>query len=200
MKGKKNIKRHSFARIPQVIKYPNLLDVQLKSFEDFLQNTVPPDKRKNQGLQAVFNSVFPISDSAGNYELQFVEYYVDKPKYSERECQERGVSYSVPLKARMRLAIKDVTGETDNFTEFIEQDVYLGNMPHMTSRGTFIINGAERVIVSQLHRSPGVFFSDTLHPNGTPIFSARIIPFRGSWVEFTTDVNDVMFVTGVNIW
>ncbi|MCD6376934.1 MAG: DNA-directed RNA polymerase subunit beta [Caldisericaceae bacterium] len=194
MKGKKNIKRHSFARIPQVIDYPNLLDVQIKSFEDFLQNTVPPDKRKNQGLQAVFNSVFPISDSAGNYELQFVEYYVDKPKYSERECQERGVSYSVPLKARMRLAIKDVTGETDNFTEFIEQDVYLGNMPHMTSRGTFIINGAERVIVSQLHRSPGVFFSDTLHPNGTPIYSARIIPFRGSWVEFTTDVNDIMFV------
>ncbi|WP_456443204.1 DNA-directed RNA polymerase subunit beta [Caldithrix abyssi] len=194
MKGKKKIKRHSFARIPQVIEYPNLLDIQLKSFEDFLQDTVPPDKRKNQGLQAVFNSVFPISDSAGNYELQFVEYYVDKPKYSERECQERGVSYSVPLKARMRLAIKDVTGETENFTEFIEQDVYLGNMPHMTSRGTFIINGAERVIVSQLHRSPGVFFSDTLHPNGTPIYSARIIPFRGSWVEFTTDVNDVMFV------
>ncbi len=194
MKGKNKNKRHSFARIPQVIEYPNLLDVQLKSFEGFLQNTVPPDKRKNQGLQAVFNSVFPISDSAGNYELQFVEYYIDKPKYGERECQERGVSYSVALKAKMRLAIKDVTGETDNFTEFIEQDVYLGNMPYMTSRGTFIINGAERVIVSQLHRSPGVFFSDTLHPNGTPIYSARIIPFRGSWVEFTTDVNDVMFV------
>jgi len=194
LKGKEKIKRHSFARIPQVIDYPNLLEVQLKSFQDFLQDDVQPEKRKNQGLQAVFNSVFPISDSAGNYELQFVEYYLDKPKYSERECQERGVSYAVPLKAKMRLAIKDVTGETDNFTEFIEQDVYLGNMPYMTSRGTFIINGAERVIVSQLHRSPGVFFSDTLHPNGTPIYSARIIPFRGSWVEFTTDVNDVMFV------
>jgi len=119
---------------------------------------------------------------------------LDKPKYNVRECQERGVSYAVPLKAKMRLAIKDVTGETENFTEFIEQDVYLGNMPYMTARGTFIINGAERVVVSQLHRSPGVFFSQTEHPNGTPLFSARIIPFRGSWVEFTTDVNDVMFV------
>jgi len=194
LKGKKKIERHSFARIPQAIDYPNLLEVQLKSFQDFLQEHVSPEKRESKGLQAVFNSVFPISDSAGNYELQFVEYYLDKPKYSERECQERGVSYAVPLKAKMRLAIKDVTGETDNFTEFIEQDVYLGNMPYMTARGTFIINGAERVIVSQLHRSPGVFFSDTLHPNGTPIYSARIIPFRGSWVEFTTDVNDVMYV------
>ena len=153
-----------------------------------------PEERADLGLQAVFNSLFPISDSAGNFELQFVEYYIDKPKYNVQECQERGVSYAMPIKAKMRLAIKDVTGETDNFTEFIEQDVYLGNMPYMTDRGTFIINGAERVVVSQLHRSPGVFFSDSLHPNGTRLFSARIIPFRGSWVEFTTDVNDVMFV------
>jgi DNA-directed RNA polymerase subunit beta len=192
--GKNLIDRYFFMRIPPVKDYPNLLEIQTKSFESFIQAVVPAEKRANIGLQAVFNSVFPISDSGGNLELQFVEYYIDKPKYNVMECQERGVSYAVPIKARMRLAIKDVTGETDNYTEFIEQDVYLGNMPYMTSRGTFIINGAERVVVSQLHRSPGVFFSDTLHPNGTPLYSARIIPFRGSWVEFTTDVNDVMYV------
>ena len=194
MKGKEPIQRHFFMRIPPITEYPNLLDVQTKSFEDFLQAKISPDQREDKGLQAVFNAIFPITDSAGNFELQFVEYYLDKPKYNTRECQERGVSYSVPIKSKMRLAIKDVTGETENFTEFIEQDVYLGNMPAMTERGTFIINGAERVVVSQLHRSPGVFFSDSVHPNGTPLFSARIIPFRGSWVEFTTDVNDVMYV------
>jgi len=181
-------------RIPPAKEYPSLLEMQTRSFESFIQAREEGDKRKSEGLQAVFNTIFPITDSAGNFELQFVEYFIDKPKYSVRECQERGVSYAVPIKAKMRLAIKDSTGETDNFTEFIEQDVYLGNMPYMTSRGTFIINGAERVIVSQLHRSPGVFFSESLHPNGTQLFSARIIPFRGSWVEFTTDVNDVMFV------
>ncbi|RMH63424.1 MAG: DNA-directed RNA polymerase subunit beta [Calditrichaeota bacterium] len=181
-------------RIPPAKEYPNLLEIQTRAFEAFMQINVPPEERKNEGLQAVFNNVFPISDSGGNFELQFVEYYLDKPKYDVRECQQLGVSYSVPVKAKMRLAIKDATGETDNFTEFIEQDVYLGNMPYMTERGTFIINGAERVIVSQLHRSPGVFFSETRHPNGTPLFSARIIPFRGSWVEFTTDVNDIMYV------
>ncbi|TFH02181.1 MAG: DNA-directed RNA polymerase subunit beta [Calditrichales bacterium] len=194
MEKTKRTKRISYSQIPQIIDYPNLMDVQVKFFHDFLQEDVAPSDRKSEGLQAVFDGVFPITDSRGNYELQFVEYYLDKPKYSERECQERGVTFAVPLKAKMRLAIKDVTGETENFTECIEQDVYLGNMPCMTSRGTFIINGAERVIVSQLHRSPGVFFSQTEHPNGTPLFSARIIPFRGSWVEFTTDVNDMMFV------
>jgi DNA-directed RNA polymerase subunit beta len=194
LNGKQPLERHFFMRIPPVTDYPNLLEVQTKSFEDFMQAKISPEVRENKGLQAVFNTIFPIMDSAGNFELQFVEYTIDKPKYNTRECQERGVSYAVPIKAKMRLAIKDVTGETDNFTEFIEQDVYLGNMPAMTDRGTFIINGAERVVVSQLHRSPGVFFSDTLHPNGTPLFSARIIPFRGSWVEFTTDVNDVMYV------
>ncbi|MCK5032933.1 MAG: DNA-directed RNA polymerase subunit beta, partial [Calditrichia bacterium] len=170
------------------------MDIQVLSFEKFLQANIPPSERIPDGLQNVFESIFPINDSRGNYELQFVEYYLDKPKYDVRECQERGVTYAVPLKAKMRLAIKDVTGETENFTEFIEQDVYLGNMPYMSSRGTFIINGAERVIVSQLHRSPGVFFSQSEHPNGTPLYSARIIPFRGSWVEFTTDVNDIMYV------
>ncbi len=186
--------RISFSRISHILDYPNLMDIQVRSFKQFLQEDVAPGERKSEGLQTVFEGIFPITDSRGNYELQFVEYYLDKPKYSVRECQERGVSYALPLKAKMRLAIKDVTGETENFTEFIEQDVYLGNMPYMTARGTFIINGAERVIVSQLHRSPGVFFSQTEHPNGTPLYSARIIPFRGSWVEFTTDVNDVMYV------
>jgi DNA-directed RNA polymerase subunit beta len=181
-------------RIEPAMDYPNLLEIQTSFFESFMQIDVNAESRKNDGLQAVFNNVFPITDSSGNLELQFVEYYLDKPKYTVRECQERGVSFAIPIKAKMRLAIKDSTGETDNFTEFIEQDVYLGNMPFMTNRGTFIINGAERVVVSQLHRSPGVFFSETLHPNGTTLFSARIIPFRGSWVEFTTDVNDVMFV------
>jgi DNA-directed RNA polymerase subunit beta len=190
----KRTDRISYSKIPKILEYPNLMDVQLKFFHNFLQEDIAPSDRKGEGLQTVFENVFPIADSRGNYELQFVEYYLDKPKYNVRECQERGVTYAVPLKAKMRLAIKDVTGETENFTEFIEQDVYLGNMPYMTARGTFIINGAERVVVSQLHRSPGVFFSQTEHPNGTPLFSARIIPFRGSWVEFTTDVNDVMFV------
>jgi len=193
----RNIKKQervSYKSIDQVIDYPNLMDIQTKFFSNFLMENIAPSHRKNEGLQAVFEGVFPITDSRGNYELQFVEYYLDKPKYSVRECQERGVTYAVPLKAKMRLAIKDVTGETENFTEFIEQDVYLGNMPYMTPRGTFIINGAERVVVSQLHRSPGVFFSQTEHPNGTPLYSARIIPFRGSWVEFATDVNDMMYV------
>ncbi len=194
MKGRKPVDRKSFMRIAPVKDYPDLLEVQTKSYESFLQANTLPEERADDGLQAVFNTLFPISDSAGNFELQFIEFNIDKPKYGVNECQERGVSYAVPIKAKMRLAIKDVTGETDNFTEFIEQDVYLGNMPYMTNRGTFIINGAERVVVSQLHRSPGVFFSDAVHPNGTPLFSARIIPFRGSWVEFTTDVNDVMFV------
>ncbi len=190
----KKTDRISYSQIPKIIDYPNLMDIQLKFFRNFLQEEISPSERTVEGLQSVFENVFPVSDSRGNYELQFVEYYLDKPKYNVRECQERGVTYAVPLKAKMRLAIKDVTGETENFTEFIEQDVYLGNMPYMTARGTFIINGAERVVVSQLHRSPGVFFSQTEHPNGTPLYSARIIPFRGSWVEFTTDVNDMMYV------
>jgi DNA-directed RNA polymerase subunit beta len=188
------IERHSYRHIHHILEFPNLMDVQLKFFHNFLQESIIPSERISEGLQTVFEGIFPVTDSRGNYELQFVEYYLDKPKYAVRECQERGVTFSVPLKAKMRLAIKDVTGETENFTEFIEQDVYLGNMPYMTPRGTFIINGAERVVVSQLHRSPGVFFSQTEHPNGTPLYSARIIPFRGSWVEFATDVNDVMYV------
>ncbi len=186
--------RVSFSRLAQVIELPDLLDIQLKSFKDFLQDDVRPDKRANKGLQAVFSTIFPIVDSRENFCLEFVEYSIDKPKYDVNECQERGVTYSVPLKAKLKLSIKEDTGDKKEFGEAIEQVVYLGNIPYMTNRGTFIINGAERIVVSQLHRSPGVFFDDLIHPNGTKIFSARIIPLRGSWVEFTTDINDVMYV------
>jgi len=188
------IQRKSFSKIPTTVEYPDLLDIQRNSFREFLQEDVPPDKREEKGLQAVFLATFPIVDSRENFILDFVEYYLDKPKYTVQECRERGLTYAVPLKAKMRLSIKDTTGETDNYTETIEQDVYLGNMPYMTTRGTFIINGAERVIVNQLHRAPGVFFDESIHPNGTKIFSARVIPFRGSWVEFMTDVNDCLHV------
>ncbi|RMD95552.1 MAG: DNA-directed RNA polymerase subunit beta [Calditrichaeota bacterium] len=186
--------RISFAKLTQVIDLPDLLDVQLKSFKEFIQDDVPPEKRKNKGLQAVFNTIFPIVDSRENFILEFVEYYIEKPKYSVKECQERGMTYAVPLKAKLRLSIKDEYGDGKEYGETIEQVVYLGNIPYMTSRGTFVINGAERIVVSQLHRSPGVFFDELIHPNGTKLYSARIIPLRGSWVEFTTDINDVMYV------
>ena len=183
--------RQTFATIQDVVEYPDLLNVQLESFENFLQERVVPGKRKSKGLQQVFLQNFPITDTRENYLLEFAEYYVEKPKYTMRECQERGLTFAVPLKAKLRLSQKAENGE--GYTDTIEEVVYLGNLPYMTERGTFIINGAERVIVSQLHRSPGVFFSESTHPNGTPIFSARIIPFRGSWVEFATDINNVMY-------
>jgi DNA-directed RNA polymerase subunit beta len=173
---------------------PDLLDIQLKSFRDFLQFDIPPEERKETGLQAVFKSVFPIVDSRENFELNFIEYHIDPPKYTVEECQERGTTFSVALKAKLRLSIKDEYNPNDPLANSIEQMVYLGNLPFMTERGTFIINGAERIIVSQLHRSPGVFFDEISHPNGTKLFSARIIPLRGSWVEFTTDINDLMIV------
>jgi DNA-directed RNA polymerase subunit beta len=188
------IDREFFSKIPSLVEYPDLLDIQRRSFQEFLQEFVSPDKREEKGLQAVFLATFPIVDSRENFILDFVEYYLDKPKYTVRECRERGLTYAVPLKAKMRLSIKDLTGETENYTETIEQDVYLGNLPYMTNHGSFIINGAERVIVNQLHRAPGVFFDESIHPNGTKIFSARVIPFRGSWVEFMTDVNDSLHV------
>jgi DNA-directed RNA polymerase subunit beta len=188
------IDREFFSKIPSLVEYPDLLDIQRRSFQEFLQEFVSPDKREEKGLQAVFLATFPIVDSRENFILDFVEYYLDKPKYTVRECRERGLTYAVPLKAKMRLSIKDLTGETENYTETIEQDVYLGNLPYMTEHGSFIINGAERVIVNQLHRAPGVFFDESIHPNGTKIFSARVIPFRGSWVEFMTDVNDSLHV------
>ncbi len=183
--------RISFGRIPSVIETPDLLNVQIDSFNIFLQADVPPHRRKKIGLQQVFEMNFPIMDARENFLLEFTEYYVEKPKYSVVECQERGLTYAVPLKAKLRLSQKREGGK--DFTDTIEQEVYLGNLPAMTTRGTFIINGAERVVVSQLHRSPGVFFGESVHPNGTVMYSARIIPFRGSWVEFATDINNVMY-------
>jgi DNA-directed RNA polymerase subunit beta len=183
--------RISFGKIKEIVVAPDLLNIQLESWESFLQSEVSPSRRKGKGLQAVFKMNFPITDARENYLLEFIEYYIEKPKYSVPECEERGLTYAVPLKAKLRLSQKAEDGKS--YINTIEQDVYLGNLPTMTHRGTFIINGAERVVVSQLHRSPGVFFSESIHPNGTPIYSARIIPFRGSWVEFTTDINNIMY-------
>ncbi|MDF1610994.1 DNA-directed RNA polymerase subunit beta [Melioribacteraceae bacterium 09-Me] len=188
----KSTGRITFASISPVIKMPDLLNIQLDSFEEFLQLKTPPSQRENKGLQAVFNANFPILDNKEFYRLDFVEYYVEKPRFSIQECEERGLTYSAPLKAKLRLSTKD--DETGEYVNSVEQEVYLGNLPFMTQRGTFIINGAERVVVTQLHRSPGVAFAQTYHPNGTPIYSARIIPFRGSWVEFATDINNIMYV------
>ncbi len=184
--------RISFSKIPEILEYPDLLNVQLESWESFLQAGVTPAKRQNRGLQQIFTMNFPITDARENYILEFVEYYVEKPKYSVIECQERGLTYAVPLKCKLRLSTKTEDGK--GYTDTMEQEVYLGNLPVMTHRGTFIINGAERVVVSQLHRSPGVFFDESVHPNGMSIYSARVIPFRGSWVEFTTDISNVMYV------
>ena len=173
---------------------PDFLEVQLRSFEEFLQKDVPADKRERKGLQAVFQNVFPILDNREENVLEFVEYFIAPSKYSIEECRERGVTYSAPLKAKLRLSSRDDYGDEVDYSQTIEADVYLGNLPLMTNDGTFIVNGAERVIVSQLHRSPGAFFGESIHPNGTRLFSARVIPFRGSWIEFTTDINDVLFV------
>ena len=188
----KSTGRITFASITPALKVPDLLNIQLESFEDFLQLKTSPSLRESKGLQAVFNTNFPILDNKEFFRLDFIEYYIEKPRFSIAECEERGLTYSAPLKSKLRLSTKD--DETEEYVNTVEQEVYLGNLPFMTERGTFIINGAERVIVSQLHRSPGVAFAQTLHPNGTPIYSARIIPFRGSWVEFATDINNVMYV------
>ena len=184
--------RISFSRISSIIDPPDLLNIQTVAFEEFIQLKTPPTKRENKGLQAVFNANFPIFDNKENYRLDFIEYYIEKPRFSVQECQERGLTYAAPLKGKLRLSTKDP--ETQEFVNSVEQEVYLGNLPYMTEKGTFVINGAERVVVSQLHRSPGVAFAQTIHPNGTPIYSARIIPLRGSWVEFATDINYVMYV------
>ena len=182
--------RINFSSIKSVLDYPDFLDVQVKSFEDFFQLETPADKRTQDGLFKVFSENFPISDSRENFVLEFVDYLVDPPKYSVTECVERGLTYSVPLKAKLRLSCND---EDNEDFETMEQEVFLGNIPYMTEKGSFIINGAERVIVSQLHRSPGVFFAQSKHTNGTKLYSARIIPFKGSWIEFATDVNNVMY-------
>ncbi|MFH1894200.1 MAG: DNA-directed RNA polymerase subunit beta [Candidatus Zixiibacteriota bacterium] len=187
-------KRHSYAKLRSPADMPNLLDVQLKSFEQFLQLEIPPEKRAPQGLQKIFLEIFPISDIHENFSLEFVKYSVGTSRYTVRECQERNMTHSAPLKATLRLIARESEDKTKEVRDIIEQDVFLGELPLLTDQGTFIINGAERVIVSQLHRSPGVFFDDDIHPNGKRIFSARIIPFRGSWVEFSIDINDIMFV------
>ena len=170
--------------------YPDFLEVQLKSFQDFLQLDTPPEKRKNDGLYKVFAENFPIADTRNNFVLEFLDYYIDPPRYTIEDCLERGLTYSVPLKAKMKLYCTDPDHE--DFDTVI-QDVFLGPIPYMTNNGTFIINGAERVVVSQLHRSPGVFFGQSVHANGTQLYSARIIPFKGSWIEFATDINNVMY-------
>ena len=182
--------RVNFASIKNPMPYPDFLDVQLKSFRDFLQLDTPPEERENDGLYKVFSENFPITDTRNNFVLEFLDYYIDPPRYSIDECLERGLTYSVPLKAKMKLYCTDP--EHEDFGTVIE-DVFLGTIPYMTSNGTFVINGAERVVVSQLHRSPGVFFSQGVHANGTALYSARIIPFKGSWIEFATDINNVMF-------
>jgi len=184
--------RITFARVRPTLDMPDLLDLQLASYNDFLQAEVDASERGETGLQQGFITNFPISDAREIFTLEYIDYRVERPKYNEEECRDRELTYAVPLKARLRLSSR-ADRESDDFIETIEQEVYLGNIPLMTPRGTFIINGAERVVVSQLHRSPGVFFSDALHPNGTRIYSARIIPFRGSWVEFTTDIQNVMY-------
>jgi DNA-directed RNA polymerase subunit beta len=182
--------RITFARTKHVLDYPDFLDVQLESFRRFTQWNIQPEERAEEGLQEIFLEHFPIQDTREQNILEFLYYTVDTPRYTIKECQERGLTYSVPLKAKLRLSAVD---QTDEASETIEQEVFLGDLPWMTERGTFIINGAERVIVSQLHRSPGVFFGQSVHPNGTQLYSARIIPFKGSWIEFTTDIRDVLW-------
>jgi len=182
--------RINFGTVKKHFDYPDFLEIQLKSFQDFFQLETTPENRKNEGLFKVFSENFPISDARNNFVLEFLDYFIDPPKYSIRECIERGLTYSVPLKAKLKLYCTDP--EHEDF-ETIIQDVYLGMIPYMTPRGTFLINGAERVVVSQLHRSPGVFFGTSVHANGTQLYSARIIPFKGSWIEFATDINSVMY-------
>ena len=182
--------RISFASSKILLEYPDLLEVQLKSFRDFFQLDTTPENRKNEGLYQVFQEIFPIEDTRNNYKLEFIDYFIDPPQYSIDECLERGLTYNVPLKAKLRLSCSDP--EHEDFDTKI-QDVYLGNIPYMTPGGTFVINGSERIIVSQLHRSPGVFFGQSVHANGTKLYSARIIPFKGSWIEFATDINNVMY-------
>jgi DNA-directed RNA polymerase subunit beta len=186
----KSTERINFGKIKTVIDYPDFLDIQVQSFKDFLQLDTPAEKREDEGLYKVFSENFPIADSRENFILEFIDYMIDPPKYTVEECIDRGLTYSVPLKAKLRLSCNDPDNE-----EFktIEQEVFLGNIPYMTEKGSFVINGAERVIVSQLHRSPGVFFAQSMHTNGTRLYSARIIPFKGSWIEFATDVNNVMY-------
>ncbi|MDO9681106.1 MAG: DNA-directed RNA polymerase subunit beta [Bacteroidales bacterium] len=182
--------RITFATSKSLLDYPDFLEVQLKSFKDFFQLETTPENRENEGLYKVFQEIFPITDTRNNFVLEFIDYFIDPPRYTIEECLDRGLTYSVPLKAKLKLYCTDP--EHEDFDTVI-QDVYLGTIPYMTPRGTFVINGSERIVVSQLHRSPGVFFGQSLHANGTKLYSARIIPFKGSWIEFATDINNVMY-------
>ena len=182
--------RISFGKIKLPSEHPDLLEIQLKSFQEFFQLETTPENRMNEGLYKVFKENFPITDARNIFVLEFLDYYIDPPRYTIEECMQRGLTYSVPLKAKLRLSCND---EEHVDFETIVQDVFLGNIPYMTPKGTFVINGAERVVVSQLHRSPGVFFGQNYHPNGTAIYSARVIPFKGAWMEFATDINNVMY-------
>ncbi|MCS5625741.1 MAG: DNA-directed RNA polymerase subunit beta, partial [Candidatus Marinimicrobia bacterium] len=184
--------RQSFEKTKSEIEFPDLLSVQVDAFQAFIQENVPEDERLKVGLEEVFSNYFPIEDSHRNYVLEYKNYFLGLAKYTPEECIDRGLTYSVPLKVRL---ILHITNEDDRskYDQSIEQEVYFGNIPNMTPKGTFVINGAERVIVSQLQRSPGVFFDSSIHPNGTKLYQARIIPFRGSWVDFTTDINDCIF-------
>ena len=190
MQDAKQAERISFSSVKNRPDYPDFLDIQVKSFQDFFQLETKPDERGDEGLYNTFLENFPITDTRNNFVLEFLDYFVDPPRYSIQECIERGLTYSVPLKARLKLYCTDE--EHEDF-ETIVQDVYLGTIPYMTPSGTFVINGAERVVVSQLHRSPGVFFGQSFHANGTKLYSARVIPFKGSWIEFATDINSVMY-------
>ena len=185
-----NAERINFASTKNLYEYPDFLEIQLKSFQEFFQLETNPENRHLEGLYKVFSENFPITDTRNQFVLEFLDYFIDPPRYSIEECIERGLTYSVPLKAKLKLYCTDP--EHEDF-ETIVQDVYLGTIPYMTPRGSFVVNGAERVIVSQLHRSPGVFFSQSRHANGTKLYSARIIPFKGSWIEFATDINNVMY-------
>ena len=190
MAQNKTSQRINFASIKNRLDYPDFLDIQLKSFNDFLQIGSSAEKRTEEGLYSVFNDNFPISDSRNNFVLEFLDYAIDPPRYTIEECIQRGLTFKVPLKAKLKLYCTDPDHED---FETIEQEVFLGSIPYMTPKGTFVINGAERVIVSQLHRSPGVFFSHSFHANGTKLYSARVIPFKGSWIEFATDIHNVMY-------
>ena len=185
--------RKTFSNIPAFVDVPDLLSIQTTAFQQFLQEWVPGESRKPIGLEGVFQNVFPIEDTHRNYILEYKTYFLGQPKYTPDECMDRGVTYSAPLRVRLALHITDEDNKS-KYAQSIEQDVYFGNIPYMTEKGTFIMNGAERVIVSQLQRSPGVFFDESTHPNGTKLYQARIIPARGSWVDFTTDINDCLFV------
>ena len=195
MKAKESLEnsRITFSHIEELLEVPDLLSIQTTAYQQFLQEFQAPEARGDFGLQGVLNSVFPIEDNHRNYILEFNNYYLGQPKYTADECIDRGVTFSSPLRVNLSLHITDENNKNE-YAQSIEQDVYFGNIPYMTEKGTFIINGAERVIVSQLQRSPGVFFDESTHPNGTKLYQARIIPARGSWVDFTTDINDCLFV------